>query len=333
MFDLFQRHRHHALNWLTGNPDECNQVMEDIVKTITFTSKTEQRQLEQAQANKDAAMAARGLSPATRGRKSTIATVDTGNLKDRQWHTLTKNNCIGRFIPDTEHFNDDEMNAILSGDRNSSASASASKKQLAAELDEAAKSNESFEQWLRRVTTQSIGTEINLQVGEFTMKKHRMQMLNPAYRTIPEFIDVFGYLPEGSRIQCAEVKNATKRVWLRLVGRRHDLLSWAPDERPMTLPEQHKGGPVLRPYEPHGMATNLKWVSTTFEPIRRLFFPNSQTFFTVGVAQPQGSDAQWIMLCALVPSKGAGEAAAAATKKKTTVTINDPAGAAAGARL
>ena len=51
-------------------------------------------------------------------------------------------------------------------------------------------------------------------------------MLNPAYKSIPEFIDVFGELPEGSRIQCAEVKNATKRVWLRLVGRRHDLLSW-----------------------------------------------------------------------------------------------------------
>ena len=58
MFDLFQRHRHHALNWLTSHPDECNQVMEDIVKTITFTSKTEQRQLELAQANKDAALAA-----------------------------------------------------------------------------------------------------------------------------------------------------------------------------------------------------------------------------------------------------------------------------------
>ena len=134
---------------------------------------------------------------------------------------------------------------------------------------------------------------------------------------------MFGELPEGSRIQCAEVKNATKRVWLRLVGRRHDLLSWAPDDRPMELPKQHPGGPALRPYEPHGMATNLKWVSTTFEPIRRLFFPNSQKFFTVGVAQPQGSDAQWIMLCALVPSKGAGEAAAAATKKKSDVKFAD----------
>ena len=60
---------------------------------------------------------------------------------------------------------------------------------------------------------------------------------------------MFGELPEGSRIQCAEVKNATKRVWLRLVGRRHDLLSWAPDDRPMELPKQHPGGPALRPYE------------------------------------------------------------------------------------
>ena len=116
MFDLFQRHRHHSLNWLVTNADECNQVMEDIVKIITFTSKTEQRQAEAAKATKDAALAAKGMAEG-RERKKTIATVDHLSLGARSWHTMNRHNCVGRFIPDTEHFNDDEMNAILGGER------------------------------------------------------------------------------------------------------------------------------------------------------------------------------------------------------------------------
>lgn len=36
MFDLFQRHRHYILEWLQSHPADCNEMMENIVKTVTF---------------------------------------------------------------------------------------------------------------------------------------------------------------------------------------------------------------------------------------------------------------------------------------------------------
>jgi hypothetical protein len=44
-----------------------------------------------------------------------------------------------------------------------------------------------------------VGTEINVQLGEFTMKKHRMVQLSPDVRNQDEFQHVFGDLPREVR--------------------------------------------------------------------------------------------------------------------------------------
>lgn len=50
----------------------------------------------------------------------------------------------------------------------------------------------------------------------------------------PEFESVFGKAAnagpgQGRSVQCAEVRHTSERSWWRLVGRRHDVLWWAPD--------------------------------------------------------------------------------------------------------
>jgi hypothetical protein len=41
-------------------------------------------------------------------------------------------------------------------------------------------------------------------------------------------------------VQCAEVKSTSNRVWLRLVGKRHDVQVWQPDKRPIANPFTRK---------------------------------------------------------------------------------------------
>ncbi len=36
----------------------------------------------------------------------------------------------------------------------------------------------------------------------------------------------------GTGVHCAEVRHTEHRMWVRLVGRRHDLQLWAPDDGP-----------------------------------------------------------------------------------------------------
>ena len=59
---------------------------------------------------------------------------------------------------------------------------------------------------------------------------------------------------------CAEVLNTTRRKWLRLVGRRHDVQLWDMDTRvPMIAYKRHYSG-----RETAGEA----WISAILEPIR-----------------------------------------------------------------
>jgi len=78
-----------------------------------------------------------------------------------------------------------------------------------------------FEEWLRRVTTLAVDTEINVQLGEFTLKKNPMQLLPDDVFAFEDFQYVIGkYDPErGDALQCAEVNNTQNRQWWRLVGK------------------------------------------------------------------------------------------------------------------
>ena len=44
IFDLFQRFRHYALRWLSKHPRQCNDIMENIVQTVTLIGRDQQGQ-------------------------------------------------------------------------------------------------------------------------------------------------------------------------------------------------------------------------------------------------------------------------------------------------
>lgn len=63
--------------------------------------------------------------------------------------------------------------------------------------------------------------EINIQLGELTVKKNTLEVLDAHFGALPDFVSVLG---QGTlHVQCAEVSNTTHRSWLRVVGKRHDL--------------------------------------------------------------------------------------------------------------
>ena len=116
-------------------------------------------------------------------------------------------NFAGRFVPDIEH---DEEGFLLN-------------------LSAATKF--SFEEWLRETTTLSVNTEINVQLGEFTVRKNITKPCDDSMTNDKDFISAFSSLRINDVIQCADLKNTTNRKWVRLVGLGYDLQLWAPDTR------------------------------------------------------------------------------------------------------
>eukprot|EP00937_MAST-01D_sp_MAST-1D-sp2_P002013 g2013.t1 len=169
-------------------------------------------------------------------------------LKARQWryrkpsyagHELTKG-YAGHFVPDTEY---------------------------------AARSCEgtpSYEEWLRETTTQSVDTEIDLQLGQFTLKKHAMRTLDDQLYQSPDFAHIFGTgWSAENPMQCAEVKHSEHRRWDRLVGRRHDIQCWHPDSR---VPPNDFKRPMV------SLAANESWVRDALEPYLRQGLKNMDLF-------------------------------------------------------
>lgn len=93
------------------------------------------------------------------------------------------------------------------------------------------KSRVDFETWLRETTTTIIDTEMNLQLGEFTIKKHGIAPLDQEIVNMNVFRTVFSSIMSGDVIQCAEVMHTTNRMWVRLIGMGYDVQNWTPDTR------------------------------------------------------------------------------------------------------
>ena len=111
--------------------------------------------------------------------------------------------------------------------------------------------------WLRVRVSAAAETEINVQLGEMTLKRHHMQLLEAAVAQHEDFVAVFGQGADGGRHQCAEVKRSSRRRWLRLLGTRHDVTIWGPDDRAPPVPRAAMLQGALSP-----------WVQATLDPIK-----------------------------------------------------------------
>lgn len=121
-----------------------------------------------------------------RGKNKNSGDIDANSddcRKVRNWVSIEQAglNFKGRFVPDSE--NDPEA--------------------FTTSLSEEAKVN--FEAWLRETTTLAVKTEINVQLGEFTIKKNVTMPLEPEMQESEDFDVVFDEITNDDIIQCAEV--------------------------------------------------------------------------------------------------------------------------------
>uniref|UniRef100_A0A0G4IG68 ubiquitinyl hydrolase 1 n=1 Tax=Chromera velia CCMP2878 TaxID=1169474 RepID=A0A0G4IG68_9ALVE len=116
-----------------------------------------------------------------------------------------------------------------------------------------------YEEWLRAATSQTEDTEVNLQTGQFSLKQNRMEILGPWVNKFPDFVELFGAVSESSKIQSALVDASENRFWIRLVGRRHDLVRWEKD--PSRLQKVD-----FKRYNPNTLKTDQKWLPQVLEP-------------------------------------------------------------------
>ena len=159
---------------------------------------------------------------------------DSMQYNTRMWKSVDAPHCIGRYVPDTEAIALQEKREGVQAD--------------------------TFAEWLRLTTNLAVDTEVNIQLGEFTLKKHRVEPIDERFRGFGDFAAVFGRIMAAANggVQCAEVKNTTQRLWVRLVGRRHDLQLWKPDRRSVDKP-------CGRLY-PSRLGSNERWILDAIKP-------------------------------------------------------------------
>ena len=136
-----------------------------------------------------------------------------------------------------------------------------------------------FEEWLWRHTTIAVDTEVNVQLGEYTVRKNQITLLDGAVPRDPDFIDacsdVFGDLSgrEQRRLHCAELSVTQHRQYVRLVGTDRDVQRWSapqPEDGPGTTAGAKWPLPCLTtpPRRPAGWLLGLRPLLRT--PERRL---------------------------------------------------------------
>lgn len=142
------------------------------------------------------------------------------------------------------------------------------------------------EEWLRFTTTQAVETEINIQLGEFTLKKQQMQLLGGRVYNFPDFEDVFGSVARENGMQCAIVQHTTNREWLRTgPGLMYDVLLWTADDRQIPNPFRRKF--------PGGLSKDENWVAEILGPWMQSYHKTAKI-----CAQPDDSSSgQFMRLC------------------------------------
>ena len=122
----------------------------------------------------------------------------------RHWASLSQPSCKGRLCPDTEAEGYD------------------------AAVKEASRAQSKFEDWLQTTTNAAVGTEINLQLGTFTLRSNQTELLDSRFTESIDFETVIG-VPDA-RLQCARILRTEQCEQVKLMFR-HDLQFWEVDPR------------------------------------------------------------------------------------------------------
>jgi hypothetical protein len=131
------------------------------------------------------------------------------DIRDHSWVTVEGQpiSFVGKFLPEDEISPED----------------------IETQLDPMKAAN--YEDWLVRTSTLIFKTEINCQLGEFTIRKNSLMALPKAFSMFEEFNKVFSNVLIADITQCATIERRENRLWVHLVGRPYDLQLWTADTR------------------------------------------------------------------------------------------------------
>eukprot|EP00960_Hanusia_phi_P029240 747854-Hanusia_phi.AAC.2 len=159
---------------------------------------------------------------------TTSASIDKSYAKSRFWRSMDGKNCLGRFVPCPNQRSPADQQQI----------------------EEQREFNRGRE----------VGEiEVNIQLGTFSLNTSRLEGVDERISCFPEFEQMFG--SEGQMAQCAAIKLTTRRLWYRLIGRRHDLVLWKPDERAPKIRFKRK--------YPESLNHSESWISEIWDQCRR----------------------------------------------------------------
>lgn len=181
---------------------------------------------------------------------------DDNELKQRHWQSIGHPTCYGRFVPDTEDENlrDGSYRIPQPG--------------------------QTYEEWMLYVTTKAVGIEVNMQLSEFTLQNHKMDLLDLHIIEDPDFAETrHTALRDASDVACAEVVHTSNRYWWRLVGRRYDVLSWAPDQRNYFDIKGTKNPELSRKF-PNNIRAGEKWIVDIMKDKLPLLLPETTLFMS-----------------------------------------------------
>ena len=221
---------------------------------------------------------------------------DAKNQKSRHWKSIQHPTCYGRFVPDTEDG------------------------QLRDGSYRIPREGETYEQWMLRVTTKAVGIEVNTQISEFTLQNHKMALLDPHIMNDPDFKHLRKEIAvDATDIACAEVMHTTNRYWWRLVGRRYDVMSWAPDGRNYHDFKEARNTKFTRKF-PNNLRGGESWVADALLEKLSLILPGVTLFMT-----PQDvSTAPYVQLAGWIENPKGAETICTHTLKEVVVWQNPP---------
>lgn len=193
---LFQRQRAPVLAWLEREDNEdatsaTSLLLETLVQVVSNSPDAAQAELALAEHAHGGEVHQIGLS--------------------RRWVRMAGGANRGRFVPAEEEAMRQRKEAAL----------------LTAKTDGG--DMLSFEEWLWRTTTAAVDTEVNVQTGEFTLRRNQVRLLSDAVPRSPDFVEATQHVASQSarRLHCAELSTTQHRQWVRLVGTEYDVQWWS----------------------------------------------------------------------------------------------------------
>jgi hypothetical protein len=216
--------------------------------------------------------------------------------KQRHWQSIGHATCYGRFVPDTEDENLRDGSYRIP------------------------KPGQTFEQWMLYVTTKAVGIEVNVQLSDFTLQNHKMALLDPHIMEDPDFAETrHSALRDANDVACAEVMHTTNRYWWRLVGRRYDVLSWAPDQRNYYDITGVRNPRYSRKF-PNNLRGDEKWIIDILKDKLPLILPG----VTLYMPNDDQADEPFVILSGWIENKKAENSIVTHTLKEVVLWQHPP---------